>query len=557
MLPFALDLSSSEKQTLKVLDEELIRFIRSPPTDEEFIEKLSKLYSFSHQDYYAYSIVHGHDFQFVESLKEYLQNIHEISPRTDRFMNIISGCFMKWSLIKPNASYLGSEELGLVPLLLKNIEEFIFARTNTFYFILNCLLEASTHSYLLSEEVGLLKYFHTLMLTRPTEDLAYWGVANITGNLTPLSLQRIIDENLPVLVWQCLLQEGPSPKVWMNRNNGRAFRCLFVLMYICGYEKGNKALVEDAKIEIDYFRQIILNGVKEGIPARIICLNYYYHNNPDYYSSLSINTVLSILDMLKVLLTDILKMAENDQQSTEQNPYAYYIHQFGYGVFRLETVIVTILNLSHLDIFYQKVVTDYRIFFDYFLHVCYEFINNEYEHSEVVHGLRQHAGGGGKDIGSIERILQFFIVYVIRSRNNKDRDYDHDKPTKESVDAEDIHLFTNRLSLEENPVEVLFQSELFTDINNKSVEYFSVEIEEEEGTERVNLMEEKEEVEKTVEEVIIPSKQDDDDDDQVLLNQILNVSREIRLLPKKDERQISSSILESCEILENLLTSKI
>ena len=151
-------------------------------------------------------------------LIEYLVNL--INNETGTCRKNALGCLWYLSRAVPNREYFGRRELNIVNSLMNLNLTTPVTRTSCFLIFVNIGLHPSTHSYLFSDEVGLIQFYKQGILDNPNNIEGYRMFGNYFTVVDNDHVLLFLKANIHHLLMRRLMLSGPNPISWFENRVG-------------------------------------------------------------------------------------------------------------------------------------------------------------------------------------------------------------------------------------------------------------------------------------------------------------------------------------------------
>lgn len=318
--------------------------------------------------------------------------------------------FAEWAALKENKRYLCREEFGLSKLLFELIGS-PHLKDSIFIFFLNCALEPENHEYLLSERLGMAMYARQQMLLHTDWVYPYWFFTNVAGTMVEKDVPLLLDWRIHEIFMNRLIQQGPNPAEWYDRNQGSTYRSLFSVFYFAIFVNSNKIVQELARYT-SYFKRLYFNSheaqQREHYPAAIILCILSSSSKSSFGK-----TEISLLQFYPMILDSLITIFYTTFFYSDKNDRIVKMYRrigYNYGIFKLRSVTFTLKELA-LHPSNQQIMLEDPFLLLLIMKGIDDYMLDLPECSAVgiYYDIRQHAGGGGGDIDSIENLLEILL----------------------------------------------------------------------------------------------------------------------------------------------------
>mmetsp|Transcript_23156 Transcript_23156/g.25388 ORF Transcript_23156/g.25388 Transcript_23156/m.25388 type:complete len:550 (+) Transcript_23156:51-1700(+) len=381
-------------------------------------QALKELWNLSHNDQYKIALCHS-KLRLLELLHNIL--LHEQQDR----LSVRYSVFCLWYLSRElkNRHIIASASNRLIPALMSLIRDDEW-REPILKIVSNCVLTSRTHSYLLSEEVGLFSFCHSEMRETLTPALSCYHrfFANIATVVQSQHIHYFVRSNIPQFMFNLLLGFGPRPARWQNRVNGLPYWCLNFLMAFSSVREGAKHLRSIAEVGL-FFAKMMSCEDMEGFKAAVILTNILYRNNDenDYYNRIIHHTepILVKFEHLKAMTLEIFQLQlKYDPSVSESRNLA--VRGYAYGIIQLRDIVAFLRNLAIHPINRQVLFEMLPSLLPSALTSLQLFLDNASECTARYDIAVIYGGGGGRDWESIEHLLELLLILSLDYDVNND-----------------------------------------------------------------------------------------------------------------------------------------
>jgi hypothetical protein len=330
----------------------------------------------------------------------------------------------------------------------------------------NCALNPITHPYLLAD--GSVRYLEVLkneMERDPTYLPPIKSFGCISLSLPNQYAHLVINLRVHEIIVNRLMSFGPVPSAWPDRNTGMAYWSLNFITAFSGLPDGRKAL--RALNKVDFFLQLLVCTEMEGIKASIITSNIFVQDDvystfsekkassssssspnghvpvvaavpstapvvvsslPTVTSATPTTTTASVLASKSLLesypqlfptLMDVYS-ATLDFDANRSEVKSLLSRGFGYAIVKMRDLSATLRNLSISSDKNKEIMLNHPSLLPFVLKSVYLFIDNKPELNAIYHNYREYAGGGGKDLETIEYLLELLLQLSFFYYDNKE-----------------------------------------------------------------------------------------------------------------------------------------
>eukprot|EP01040_Poterioochromonas_malhamensis_P009076 gene9076-9830_t len=321
--------------------------------------------------------------------------------------------------VKQNKEYLSSPEVGVVPELVRLITR-ANCKDNVYVFFGNCILNSVTVPYLLSESLGLVDAARREMEANPDYKFVYTFFANAVTIMSNKYCAYFIRMRVHELIVNRLVQAGPDPSRWPDRNTGCVYRSMGFVTSFSTLPDGRRAIRDLQRKE--FFLAFLQTKEKERMQASIIISNLYGRDEGDTTTKSLLQTYPDILQLLVNLLAAIL-----DYNSESKEVKDYRGMGLAFGVTKMRDASSTLRCLSISD-GNKTLMLKHPTFMTHVLRAIQLFIDDANECGAVYQGFQSYAGGGGKDFESIENFTELLLQLSFYYEDDSQLQREFNKP---------------------------------------------------------------------------------------------------------------------------------
>jgi hypothetical protein len=389
-----------------------------------------------------------------------------IRSQPDYIVTPALGTIWYMSRAHVNRLYFASEQLGLIYLLAPMVDIRNRHCEVVIKIISNCTIHPDTHNFLLSDDIGYIRSLKPILINESIERFPFQAFHCICVTLPRKLAHILFDYNIPLLIINYLLKNGPNPIDWANPGSGSQYFALNVIAnfttLLSDYDErdsfysSTSSGTSSSYYLNGFYEQIppgfenyLLAMIKfdcmEGVKALIIYINLYscYYHRCHYSSSSSFtspdeNMIAKLIQKYPkkfYVLLDVIAMGINQASNTQIAQLTYY--RYAYGILRLRTILFTFrsiyLELTRNEENSHSVASPtsipiptflrfaelknfltltFPIFYTQSLEILRLFIENAPEPSKLFDIAIEFAGGGGKDFDSIEFLLEVYVFLL-------------------------------------------------------------------------------------------------------------------------------------------------
>ena len=274
------------------------------------------------------------------------------------------------------------------------------------------------HTYLLSDEVGYLPYLKQNLISYPDKETGYGIIEVFCRRLENHNIQKFFDVGIVELIFKNYLQFNKDKVYEIKDPESEISGCWAVCMSII-------AKLSKSPVVSKYFLENIPNGPVEFIQT-------IQPDDPENKEGFYLGKLLCIISMCNIYGKEENTMKKNNSEvkqildlypdtidviaailemTIDKQPPAL-LELF--GLFTVEEMATALKNLSISDK-NKKLLTTHQKLLKYVGKAIQLFIDNAppcsygVDGSEELYGLLLYADGGGKDLGAIERLLEFLF----------------------------------------------------------------------------------------------------------------------------------------------------
>eukprot|EP01040_Poterioochromonas_malhamensis_P008447 gene8447-9137_t len=315
------------------------------------------------------------------------------------------GCLWYLSRANENKYNLATEELGLIPILVRNLSIESPYDEYSFNILINCSLDPSTHSYLLSDKIQYLEFCCNKIRTEREID-PFVAVANISSCIFEENLYHFQRLRIHEIILQRILKYGIHVHTWNGRNGGIVYWCLNFLVDYTSLKQGSLQIQR-----ISWFKEqslqffIELLSCKSIEALKSLCIICHLSETCVEYEQLLPKLSKQYPDLIQVLVYVTKATVDNDQ-----GEYAETMETIGYvfGILSMK-VLTNIIRL--LCLASESNCLDFirlPIFMNILLEIIDLYVIDAPE-LEAKFDCIETAGGGGKDEDTLCNTLE--IIY--------------------------------------------------------------------------------------------------------------------------------------------------
>lgn len=305
--------------------------------------------------------------------------------------------------VKQNKEYLASPEVGIVPELVRLITR-PNCRDNVYVFFGNCILNATTVPYLLSESLGLVEAAKREIETNPDYKFVYTFFANAVTIMSNQFASLFVRLRVHEVILNRLIQAGPDPKNWPDRNTGAVYRAMGFVTSFSTLEDGRRAIHQLGKKQ--FFRAFLQTSEKERMQASIIMANVYGREDDEDGVSVTKSLLQTYPDIQQLLINLLAAILDYNSESKEVKDYRNMGLAFGVTKLRDCSSALRCLSISDGN---KALLLKHPTFMNHILRALQLFIDDAPECGALYQGFQSYAGGGGKDLESIENLLELLL----------------------------------------------------------------------------------------------------------------------------------------------------
>jgi hypothetical protein len=367
-----------------------------------------ELYEFCHNPKFKEAVCAREDLGLLSTLKDILQD----SMDNEFICGWIFLCLANLTSDSvANRIAISSRELELLPILMNilrdaNDETLIdYAETT----MGNCSLTPDVHEFLLSSEVDWLSYLTELLKTRPDDTLTYWRFTNLISRMNDQHLSLILEKDIINPILRKLLSFGSNSSLMSKIDkDGILFRIYTFVANFSSIHSGRIYLKDYFEKNSEYcscFLQLLDSPDIIGIFSTIILSNIYGRDENN-------QTTKSLLVEHKHILSRLVDLLDATINYDINRPIVIDLINkgFKYGPIKLHVLTSSIRNLSISDENKNIMIKDSKLI-ELSCQVIEAFLNNSVEFYGIPVGqtIFNYTGGGGKDLLTIENILELLL----------------------------------------------------------------------------------------------------------------------------------------------------
>jgi hypothetical protein len=358
------------------------------------------------------------DLALLSSLKQLLE-----ANRDD--LNCVSwiiSCINRFSLVSnPCTSVMCSKELALLPVLMSLLSSLSDESTISMIevTIANCSMFEASHNVLLSSEIGWLDYLEKRLKEKPNDFVTYQRFVSFACSLENEKVLVLINRKIPEIVLQNVLLYGSVEKKWSQKNTEMVDQAIRFVMYVSKLINGSRYLknhFNDTSNLVSFLHSIISSTLPSALMMKIrsliIFANVYGRDENNERTKALLSTHRDILPLLLDITDAIVNCGTN------RNEFKELLEKgFRYG-FRLSVVAVALRNLSISDE-NKKIMINYPKLISLACQGIRLFIDDAPECKGMNPGDNyfQPSGGGGKDVITVENLLELILQLSFISEN--------------------------------------------------------------------------------------------------------------------------------------------
>lgn len=302
--------------------------------------------------------------------------------------------------VKENKEYLSSQDVGIVPELVR-LASVSNCKDNVWVFFGNCILNTITVPYLLSERLGLVDVGKRELEANPDYKFVYTFFANAVTIMSDQYTSYFVRMRIHELIVNRLVQAGPDPTKWADRNTGAIYRSMGFVTSFSSLEGGRRAIRELNQKE--FFVNFLSTKEKERMQASIIVANLYGRDEGDSLTKSLLQTNADVLQLLVNLLAAILNY---NSDSKEVKDYKQMGLAFGVTKMRDATSTLRCLSISDGN---KGIMLKHPSFMNLVLQALQLFLDNRPECGAIYQNFQSYAGGGGQDFESISNLMELLL----------------------------------------------------------------------------------------------------------------------------------------------------
>ena len=304
------------------------------------------------------------------------------------------------------ASYLGSKELSLFPILMKIVKS---TTTNSDIIdsieliIFNCSCFDNTHEYLFSPEINWLEYCDKRLREHPNDRGPYQCFRALVKNLSNENILSLIHRNIPSRILSKLSTINTT-----TMNGKRIIDDCFTFLVRFSKTSNGATYLNDYFSCTPNCLTIISNSLLSqslnGINSIITLANVYGRDE----SSTSVKAILEIHPDILPCLVELLDVIMN--YDINRDVVKRWVNKgFWYGCVDLPIISIALRNLSISDE-NKRIMIQSRKLLDLTFQGINSFLQNDPEFKGMPGGnFYNYSGGGGKDIISLENFLELLL----------------------------------------------------------------------------------------------------------------------------------------------------
>lgn len=301
-----------------------------------------------------------------------------------------------------NKQYLTTEERGICTEFVRLITQ-ENVKNNIYVFFANCVLNSVTIPYLLSERLGLVEAAKVELENNFNYKFVYTFFANAVTTMSNQYCAYFIRLGIHELIVNRLIQAGPNPVTWEDRNTGAIYRSMGFVTSFSTLPDGCLAL--KALNRKQYFLSFLeaTANEKERMQAAIIMANLYGQDEEAMTSQSLLQLYPNVLQLLVNLLASIVGFTAKTREAQE------YRHMgLAFGVTKMRDATAALLKLSMQEK-NKPLMLQHSSFLAYALKAVELFITNAGQCFALYQGFQSFAGGGGEDFDSIQNLIELFL----------------------------------------------------------------------------------------------------------------------------------------------------
>jgi hypothetical protein len=261
------------------------------PDEDIVASAIQKLWDLANND--ENKIAFGLSLGLIEKLVSFV--------KADAGMAAVNalGCLWYLSRANENKGYLASEELGLIPFLVSNVSLGNNKAEYSFNILINCSLEPSSHSYLLSDAVGYLSFIRRQMVTDYDTD-AFVAIANVTSCLSSHRLPALIRYRIHEVIIEKLIKKGRNVYLWSGRSGGIVYWCLNFLIDFTNYREIHYLLRSSLLYNNDFLYQLL--PCREIESMKSLCIICNLSEEWEQYEEWCRNCLTEFPHLMKIII---------------------------------------------------------------------------------------------------------------------------------------------------------------------------------------------------------------------------------------------------------------
>jgi hypothetical protein len=377
--------------------------------------------------------------------------VGHLETEADDCLRNALGCIWFLSRAIPNREYFGRKETNIVQNLMRINHSNHHVSNFCFLIFVNIGLHPATHSYVFSDEVGLIEFYRNYISRNPTQHEGYRLFGNYLSAVSEEHVGQFLKWDIHGILINRMLEGGSNPNEWIPRRGGIEYWCLNGLMGLSTTKTGAKAIydfgIENFLLELTAKS---INHVESVKSASILCNIYVNVDNTSDSSLLLLKQPGLFLLALDVLLCTV---RANDCREAETLRFYGYT----FGVITLPILTNFIKNLSLINCEENNALMlqyDPDKLIEQIDALLTLFVEDRPEIS-TVYDYKVYAGGGGKDYETVQNLLELLLQFSLYLRKDGD---DQKYETKVSGGKRSFSLFQWKTVLKKRDLREKFRS---------------------------------------------------------------------------------------------------
>jgi hypothetical protein len=314
------------------------------------------------------------------------------------------GCLWYLSRANENKGYLASEELGLIPFLVVNVSLSNNKAEYSFNILINCSLEPSSHSYLLSDAVGYLAFVRRQMTTDYDTD-AFVAIANVTSCISSHRLPSLIRYRIHEVIIEKLIKKGRDVYLWNGRSGGIVYWCLNFLIDFTNYREIHYLLRTSLLYNNDFLYQLL--PCREIESLKSLCIICNLSEEWEQYEKWCRSCLTDFPHLKKIIIACLGCTLDCDL-----GKFASYAQGIGFvfGILSMRVMTNTIRILCRSDFRNCSILNASPDFIKLLFRTLDLFIEGKPELVAKFDCI-EHAGGGKEDLETLRNVVE--IIYFL------------------------------------------------------------------------------------------------------------------------------------------------